>query len=219
VGSGGENRADSARAFDLIIFDLDETLVDFEPARRLEYLANLTGLPSERIHARIWGSDFEPAAEQGAYATGDAYLAEFNARLGLQLTREQWIAARGAAMRVRPKVLELVAELKPHFELALLTNNGALLRESLPVLVPEVCALIDWRLHASCDFGARKPDPAVFTRLVGRYGVAPARALFIDDNADFIAGARRAGLVTLQFDTLEGVRARLQALGCLTTRA
>lgn len=208
-----------SRPFDLIIFDLDETLVDFEPARRLEYLANLTGLPCGHIHARVWGSDFEHAAEQGAYATGDAYLAEFNARLDSQLTREQWIAARGAAMCVRPKMLELVAELKPRFELALLTNNGSLLRESLPVLVPEICALIDRRLHASCDFGARKPDPAVFTRLVARYGVEPARALFIDDNAEFIAGAGRAGLVTMQFETPEQVRARLQSLGCLSAGA
>ena len=201
--------------FDLIIFDLDETLVDFTPARRLEFLAQLTGLPQDRIHDSIWGSDFERAAEQGAYATGDAYLAGFNQRLGFELTREQWVAARRAAMRARPEMIAIVAELRPRFELALLTNNGALLRESLPLLVPEVCALIDRRLHASCDFGARKPDPEVFTRLVGRYGVAPGRALFIDDHDEFVAGARRAGLATIHFQAAGQLRASLQALGCL----
>ena len=75
----------AARAFDLIVFDLDETLIDFVPARRLNYLANLTGLAQERIHASIWGSDFEHSAEQGAYATGEAYLAGFNERLGFEL--------------------------------------------------------------------------------------------------------------------------------------
>jgi len=203
------------RPFDLIIFDLDETLVDFVPARRLEFLADLTGLPQERIHASIWGSDFERSAEQGAYATGDAYLAGFNERLGVELTRDQWIAARRAAMRVRPEMIALVAELKPRFELALLTNNGALLLESLPVLAPEVCALIDRRLHASCDFGARKPDPEVFTRLVARYAVTPARALFIDDHDEFIDGARRAGLATIHFQSAAQLRASLGALGCL----
>ena len=203
------------RPFDLIIFDLDETLIDFVPARRLDFLASLTALPREHIHAAIWGSDFERAAEQGAYETGDAYLAGFNERIGFALTREQWIAARRAAMRTRPEVIAIVAELKPHFELALLTNNGALLRESLPVLVPEICALIDRRRHASCDFGARKPDPEVFTRLVARYGVAPARALFIDDHDEFVAGARRAGLATVHFQSADQLRTCLRALGCL----
>ncbi|HKU89915.1 MAG TPA: HAD family phosphatase [Steroidobacteraceae bacterium] len=203
------------RPFDLIIFDLDETLVDFTPARRLELLAQITGLPQDRIHASIWGSDFERLAEQGAYATGDAYLAGFNERLGVELTRDQWIAARRAAMRLRPEMIALVAELKPHFELALLTNNGALLREALPVLVPEVCALIDRRLHASCDFGARKPDPEVFTRLVARYGVAPSRALFIDDHHEFIEGARRAGLGTIHFQSVGQLRAQLRSMDCL----
>jgi glucose-1-phosphatase len=203
------------RPFDLIIFDLDETLVDFVPARRLDVLAALTALPREHIHAAIWGSDFERAAEQGAYATGDDYLAGFNQRIGFALTRDQWIAARAAAMRARPEMVALVAELKPHFELALLTNNGALLRESLPMLVPEICALIDRRLHASSDFGARKPDPEVFRRLVARYGVAPARALFIDDHDEFVEGARRAGLATVHFQSADRLRTSLQALGCL----
>jgi glucose-1-phosphatase len=203
------------RPFDLIVFDLDETLIDFSPARRLEYLADLTGFPRERIHASIWGSDFERSAEQGAYPTGAAYLAGFNERLGFDLTLEQWLAARRVAMGVRPDVLALVAELKPRFELALLTNNGALLRESLPVLAPEVCELIDRLRHASCDFGARKPDPEVFTRLVSRYAVAPERALFIDDHDEFVEGARRAGLATIHFQSAAQLRASLQALGCL----
>lgn len=204
--------------FDLIIFDLDETLVDFVPARRLEFLAGLTGLPQDRIHASIWGSDFERRAEQGAYASGDAYLAGFNERLGFELTREQWIAARRVAMRVRPEMVALVSELKPHFELALLTNNGALLREALPALAPEICTLIDRRLHASCDFGARKPDPEVFTRLVARYGVAPGRALFIDDHDEFVEGAQLAGLAAILFQSEPQLRASLRALGCLPSQ-
>jgi HAD superfamily hydrolase (TIGR01509 family) len=205
---------ETPRPFDLIVFDLDETLADFVPARRLAYLANLTGLAPEHIHASIWGSDFEHSAEQGAYATGDAYLAGFNERLGFELTRDQWIAARRAAMRVRLDMVALAAELRTHFELALLTNNGALLRESLPVLAPEICGVIQ-RLHASCDFGARKPDPEVFTRLVRRYRIAPARALFIDDHDEFVEGARAAGLASIQFQSVGQLRASLQAIGCL----
>jgi glucose-1-phosphatase len=83
---------------ELVIFDMDNVLVDYDLDRRLRYLSSLTGLTVEAIHAAIWGSDFERAAEAGAYVTGEDYLRAFNERLGFVLTREQWIAARREAM-------------------------------------------------------------------------------------------------------------------------
>ena len=64
------------------------------------------------------------------------------------------IVGVGASLAASQSSQNPKTHLKPRFELALLTNNGALLREALPALAPEVCALIDQRLHASCDFGA-----------------------------------------------------------------
>lgn len=204
-----------ARAFDLVIFDLDDTLIDLDRERRLAHLSACTGLRPERIHAAIWDSDFERAAERGAHATGDDYLRGFNERLGVPVTRAQWVAARAAATRIRPPMLDIVRDVRAHVPVALLTNNGALLRESLPELVPEVCALITERRHASCDFLARKPEPAVFTRLVGRYGVAPSRALFVDDYAEYTDGALQAGLDAIRYESAPQVRAALVAKGIL----
>lgn len=195
--------------FDLVIFDLDDTLIEFRRETRLAALATITGLSESHIHDAIWGSDFEWAAERGAYSTGDEYLRAFNARIGATLTRAQWVAARGAGMRIRPRMLELLAEVRARTAVALLTNNGALLRESLPELVPEICALMTERRHASHEFGARKPEPEVFTRLLKRYGVAPARALFIDDDAEYVAGAEAAGLQTVRYLDETQVRAEL----------
>lgn len=50
------------------------------------------------------------------------------------------------------------------------------------------------RLFISCEMGLRKPDPAYFLRIVRSLGVAPAEALFVDDMAVNVAGAREAGL-------------------------
>jgi glucose-1-phosphatase len=198
------------RKFDLVIFDLDDTLIEFRREARLAALASTTGLPESHIHEAIWGSDFERDAERDAHATGDDYLRAFNARIGARLTRAQWIAARRAGMRVRPGMLDLLAEVRSRTAVALLTNNGALLRESLPELVPEICALIAGRLHASHEFGARKPEPEVFIRLLDRHGVAPARALFIDDDAEYVAGASHAGLDAIRYLDDAQVRAELE---------
>jgi putative hydrolase of the HAD superfamily len=205
----------SSRPFDLVIFDLDDTLIDLDRSERLARLAADTGLAAQFLHDSIWASDFEPAAERDAQATGESYLRAFNARIGANLTRAQWIAARGAATRIRPRMLQLLSEVGARTEVALLTNNGALLREALPELVPEICALIPGRMHASCEFGARKPEPEVFRRLVARHAVRPRRALFIDDHAEYVAGAIAAGLQAIQCVDEAQLRGELTRRGVL----
>lgn len=196
----------------LVVFDFDEVLIDFDPRLRANYLERLTGKRAEQIHAATFGSEFERAAERGAYTTGDAYLAAFNERLGFELSRAQWIDARRAAMRLRPDMVEYARTLSGRVSLALLTNNGALLREALPELVPEVCAVFNEQLHASYEFGARKPDVAVFTRLLSHCAVPAHQAVFIDDNREFIQGAISAGMHGIHFQSLSALRETLEPL-------
>ena len=201
-----------AAAIRLVVFDFDGVMIDFEPERRLQFLEQLTGRPAADIHAAIWGSDFERSAEQGAYRTGDAYLAAFNQRLGFQLSRSQWIAARRSAMQLRPEMVEYACSLSERVALALLTNNGALLHEALPELAPEVCGVFTRNLHASYEFGARKPDTLVFTRLLEHCRVPARQAVFIDDDDEFIRGAIAAGMHGIHFQSLAQLRAALEPL-------
>jgi putative hydrolase of the HAD superfamily len=198
---------------DLVIFDLDDVLVALDRPRRLRWLAGITGRPPEHFNATIWHSDFERGAEAGAYATGADYLAEFNRRSGCRLTRAQWVEARRQAMTPLPGTLAIARELGRRVRLALLTNNGALLKESLPELAPEVCAVFGEACHASCEFLARKPEPRVYERLVERFRVEPGRALMIDDEPMNIQGAREAGLQALRFQGPVRLRAGLAAYG------
>lgn len=198
---------------DLVIFDLDDVLAALDRPRRLRWLAGATGRPPEHFNATIWHSDFETAAEAGAYPTGEAYLAEFNRRSGCRLTRAQWVEARRQAMTVIPGTLAIARELGRRVRLALLTNNGALLKESLPELVPEVCAVFGPNCHASCEFQSRKPEPRVYERIVSHYGVEPKRALMIDDEPMNVHGAQAAGLKALQFQGPVRLRAGLAAFG------
>ncbi|WP_129641803.1 HAD family hydrolase [Peristeroidobacter agariperforans] len=196
----------------LVVFDFDGVMIDFEPQLRLQFLERLTGRPAADIHAAIWGSDFERGAEAGAYRTGDAYLAAFNERLGYQLSRDQWVAARRSAMRLRPDMVDYARSLSERVRLALLTNNGALLHEALPELVPEVCGVFTKNLHASYEFGARKPDPLVFTRLLEHCRVPARQAVFVDDDSQFIQGAISAGMHGIHFQNLPTLRAALEPM-------
>jgi len=200
---------------ELIIFDLDDVLGHLDRDKRLSILSAVTGKPAQFLHERIWASDFESSAERGAYATGDEYLAEFNRRTGCELTREQWIRARREATTLDREVLQIAKEVSKRHCIALLTNNGSLLRESLGQILPEVERLFGSRAHASFEFNARKPEAAVFERLLARYAVEPSRAVFIDDSAEYLAGARHVGLNGIQFTSASSLRNSLAALGVL----
>ena len=201
---------------ELVIFDMDDVLGHLDRDKRLSILSAVTGKPAQFLHERIWASDFEPSAERGAYPSGEEYLAEFNRRTGCELTREQWIQARRDATTLDHDVLRVATQVSKRHCIALLTNNGSLLRESLGQILPEVERLFGARAHASFEFNARKPEPAVFERLLARYAVEPSRALFIDDSPEYLAGARHAGLNAIQFTTATTLRNSLAALGVLS---
>jgi putative hydrolase of the HAD superfamily len=67
----------------------------------------------------------------------------------------------------------------------------------------------------SCEVGMRKPNPAIYLHALDLLGgVAPERAVFLDDAPGNVAGARRAGLHAMLVDAAEpsGALAELDGL-------
>jgi 2-haloacid dehalogenase len=60
-----------------------------------------------------------------------------------------------------------------------------------------------------------KPDPAIYRLALDRFGLAPGEAVFIDDVAANIEGARGVGMIGLHFTGAAKVRAELERLGLL----
>lgn len=58
-----------------------------------------------------------------------------------------------------------------------------------------------------------KPDPRIYALAMARFGAGPGDALFIDDNAANVAGARAAGWHAHHFDGAHGARLALRDHG------
>lgn len=207
----GRNGAGSDIGF--VVFDMDGVLVRLDRDRRNRCLSSFTGKAPEHFDATIWHSDFERRAEAGEYPTASAYLAEFNRRSGCALGREQWIEARRQAMTLIPETLEIVRKLRSVAGVAVLTNNGSLLRDSLPGLAPEICSAFPGTVHASCEFMARKPECLVFERILARYAMSPDLALLVDDGPMNVQGAREAGMSAVLFEDPARLQTHLSELG------
>lgn len=94
-----------------------------------------------------------------------------------------------AGLKTDPEMLALVQSLRDRgTTVGLLSNSWA---RTYPM--DELLPLFD-DIVISGDVGMRKPEAPIFALALQRLGVAPGSALFIDDSATNVAGARRAGL-------------------------
>jgi 2-haloacid dehalogenase len=67
----------------------------------------------------------------------------------------------------------------------------------------------------SGEEGVFKPDPAIFTLALTRFGLEPGEAVFVDDNPANADAAAKIGMHALLFEGAGPLRAELVALGLL----
>ena len=179
---------------ELLLFDLDGVLVAYDRPRRWNALGAALGLPADTVHAAIIGGGIEFRYDRGELDSR-AYLEACSVALGVEVTEKVWIAARRGAMTVPEEVSGTVTMLARQAEVAVLTNNGPMVIDLIPILMPDIWHLLNGRVLSSAHFGIEKPAPRVYELAVARLGHRPERTLFFDDNMENVAGARAAGLL------------------------
>jgi phosphoglycolate phosphatase len=188
--------------YNLVIFDLDGTLVDSLPdiaAALNQGLASLgrPPFPLPEVRALV-GEGVLRLAEKAlaqrlaagsSGAAGDAGLAQILA----DRIRATYGARPCVQTRLYPGIAELLQTLRaePARRLAVLTNKpGEVTRPLLEALG------IDQLFHAVIGDGdgfPRKPDPASAQALLSRFGCPPDRALVVGDGIPDLLMARAAG--------------------------
>ncbi|GMQ76050.1 MAG: HAD-IA family hydrolase [Gammaproteobacteria bacterium] len=193
----------------VVIFDMDGVLCRYHFQKRLARLSEMTGVAAEFIDEVIWKQGFDEQGDAGRYTAAE-YHRLFCERIGAALTREQWLEARAISIEPDRQVLDMARRVKRNAVIALLTNNGPLLEESIAQVFPEVAEIFGAQAHFSCEFGVCKPDPRVFLRLLDGLRIKPGEALFIDDTETYIKGATAAGLLTHHFRSAPQLRLELE---------
>jgi putative hydrolase of the HAD superfamily len=182
-----------------VLFDLDGVLADYDRDIRIDTLARLIHRSSVAVRAAIYESGIEDAADAGTLSA-NAYLDALSGELGVIVNTDDWTTARRAATCVRSDGLVLAESIASRgITVGLLTNNGWLMAQALPVIVPALFPLFAGRAFCAAQFGAAKPDAEAYIGCVKALGASPHATLFIDDNAANVQGARTAGLSAHQF--------------------
>ncbi len=180
---------------DLLLLDVDGVLLDYQRALRVRHLADALQVPAQRVGQVLFESGLESAYDRGAVAT-DTYLRRLGAGLQTAMDVDEmlWITARLVASRPRMDVVQRMLALPSSLPLAVLTNNGPLMKRVLPRALPLLHPRLEGRVLCSGMLGGRKPEPGVFLHALHQLKAEPSRTLFVDDLFVNVRGARKAGL-------------------------
>jgi len=169
---------------------------------------------------RLGGPNFvlEASEQENLTLTGKQDLAPLITglleRRGLDLTFEQ-VIEHWCLIDLDNRMLELSDRVRAAGVLIAMGTNqnpyrGRFMLDELPYADHFDALFHSWQI------GYAKPDPAFFTHIVDALGVDPDEAVFVDDMAANVAGARQAGLHAVhfsRFDTYGELRAKLRTLG------
>jgi putative hydrolase of the HAD superfamily len=181
-----------AEAIRAVIFDLWDTLIDFDPVIGRAF--------QDRVAERL-GRDPDELATLWVEGRGRRESGPLRDYL-LELGAEEDAAEELAALRLestrpllkpRPGTLETLAELRRRgYALGLITvcsEDVERLWEETPFADMFDAAVF------SCSVGLRKPDPRIYHLALDELGVDPGEAIFVGDGAnDELAGAERVGM-------------------------
>jgi len=179
-------------ALDCLLLDFDGVLVNYARHLRVRHLADACGRTPAEVHAALFDSGLERQFDLGLDSA--TYLQQLSAALGVPISIAHWQQARIAASPPQAGVVDRVERIARTLPIAILTNNGTLMAQTIPRILPTLAPMLEGRILCSGELGGRKPDRAVFLSAVERLDARPARTLFVDDLFVNVRGARLAGL-------------------------
>jgi 2-haloacid dehalogenase len=198
---------------DTVIFDLGGVLIDWNPRYLYRQLFD-DEAAMESFLAEVCSPHWNEQQDAGRpWAEAIASLSEIHPQHAERIAayRERWPEMLGG---VFDGTVELLRDLKMRgVRLYALTNWS---RETFPIAQQryEFLAWFDGIVVSGSERLA-KPDPAIFQRLLSRYGINPERAVYIDDAPRNVSAAAQVGLDALLFREADELRGQLIGRGLL----
>ncbi len=196
-----------------VIFDLGGVLIDWNP-RYLYRQLIADEVVMEQFLADVCSPEWNARLDAGhSWADEIESLAARHPeqRELIVAYRARWSEMVAGAI---DETVQVLAELRRRpVGLYALSNWSA---ETFP-LARERFDFLGWfdGILLSGEIGICKPDPRIFRQLIERYGLEPARTVFVDDLLRNVEAADQQGMAALKFRNAAELRSELVSLGLL----
>jgi FMN phosphatase YigB (HAD superfamily) len=174
--------------FDVLIFDVGGVFILHDNEQLFRRLASSCAAPDgiDRIRARAADPAFSTGA-RGIDALHDGLVRE----LGYAKDWPGFLADWSSHFTVEHGMLDLLQQLAARHRVLLFSNTNA--EHWREVLRLSGGVLGRYESYLSHEIGDMKPRASAFRLVAARAGIAPRRALFVDDLAENVAAARALG--------------------------
>ena len=194
-----------------IIWDMGGVLMRTENRQPCNELAQSAGISYEELDQIVFASASSLQAEIGAIGDEEHWL---NVASVLGLSRAvlpQFIEKFWSGDELDLQLLGWISSLKNQYKIGLLSNAWKGTRATLLSRYPQFLDPFHTAIF-SAEVGIRKPAAQIFSLILDKLNVEADKALFVDDFAANIIGARAAGLQAVQFKNREQVIKDISAL-------
>ena len=200
------------KAYDVIVFDLGNTLIRFDHNISAKKIANMFHLDTKRIYDAFFDSEMTRDFEKGLISS-----AQFHDRaqqfLGIRMPYKDFTLIWNDIFWEDEEVSRIVRRLKGSYRLLLLSNVNRLHFEWIRNKFDIINIFDD--LVLSYLVGAMKPDPKIYEAAADAAGVSKQELLYIDDREDLIKEATALGIDSIRFEGAEKLASSLKSLGIL----
>jgi HAD superfamily hydrolase (TIGR01509 family) len=197
-----------------LISDLFDVLLISEDTTRCRAYEQRMNLPEGGLLQAMLRSPYFREAVAGR-ATGEELWRDVACSIGEQPANWSMLVDIHCSMFIlNTDLLAFFRSLRPRYKIAILSNASS-----------EVRTWITKAFHLERDVDLitisaeeryHKPQPEIFRIVLDRLGVQPEEALFIDDEARYIASAQAVGMHAVQFrnttQVINEIRQRLEAV-------
>lgn len=200
-----------------ILFDLGNVVIDLDEQRLYREFADLAGLSVSEILEKAQKALFFNDLETGSISENefrDGLRGLLNAA---ELTDERVDDAwNSILLKIDPALVEMIAKLKAHYQIMVLSNTNSIHARKFHQLLAAVSPYqhLDELFHhvyLSHQIGERKPDLASWQFILDRHpALKPSDILFLDDRSENLEGAKSLGIAVQQIhhpgETMELLR-------------
>lgn len=202
-----------AGKYEVIVFDLGNTLIKFDHNISAKKIANLCRLDSKKIYDSFFDSGITRAFEKGQICPSEFYR-RASSLLGIKIPYRDFVAIWNDIFWEDEGSCKLARKLKKaSYRLFLLSNVNRLHFDWIKKKF-DILDIFD-EVILSFMVGAIKPDKVIFEHVVKLAGGDRSKILYIDDREDLISEARILGIDSVKYEGAEKLTMSLKERGII----
>lgn len=174
-------------------------------------MAKLCPYPPEDIPKRIGSTDLVTRFECGQISP-EEFVEQLCGILDFRMEYTRFCEMFSCIFLPETLIPESLLEgLRRRYRLLLLSNTNAIHFEMIRENYPLIRHFDEYVL--SYEVGALKPSPRIYEEAISRARCEPAECFFTDDIPEYVAGARKAGIDAVQFESATQIECELRKRG------